>query len=371
MPGVSWPGDQDALSPPNTAALARRSAFLHVKLRAMRSHALSAAAALTLLGCREQPTAPAPLPIQPLPAPQTTPQRPDLACEAPIDAPASRAKLRAPAGQLKLGVLAGLKDADDENVAYLKRLVAELRRHGAEILLADGDLGDNSDEQETLLSVLTETGLPVIAVAGNREERSELDAAEAELRKKGAKILDLSHDRIVELGDATLVGLPGAFERRQLHSDGSCLYGQREVDAVADVLPRLPQPTILVAAVPPRGSDAKALDVSEGQNVGDPRLAALLKKATFGIFGQVWESGGRAIDGANQPVAPGAEVEHLYLNPGAADHTPWPMSDGSTSNGQAALLTVRGRKASWEKIVVAEPASPPDAGVATDAGAAR
>ncbi|MGZ6125871.1 MAG: metallophosphoesterase family protein, partial [Myxococcales bacterium] len=263
-------------------------------------------------------------------------------------------KLRAPTGELRIGVVAGLKDADEENVAVIRKLVAGLKARGAEVLIADGDLGDNPDEQETLLGVLSESGLPVLAVAGNREVRSELDAAEAELRKKGARIVDLSHTRVVELGDATVVGLPGAFERRQLHSEGACIYVQRDIDAVAAALDRIPPPALLVAAVPPRGADGKALDFSEGQNLGDPRLVPLLQKAQFGIFGQVWESGGRAVDRKGAPVPPRTESEQLYLNPGAADRTPWPLADGTTVSGQAALLTVRGRKAAWEPVRLAE-----------------
>jgi hypothetical protein len=69
----------------------------------------------------------------------------------------------------------------------------------------------------------------------------------------------------------------------------------------------------------------------------------------------VWESGGRAIDGAGKPVPPGTESEQLYLNPGAADRTPWPMADGTTARGLAALLTIRGKKAAWEKIAAPPP----------------
>jgi hypothetical protein len=318
----------------------------------MPSRLFAAVAVVALAGCREQTVAPVQPAAAPVPAPQAGPQRSDTACEAPPDLPSARVKLRAPTGQLRIGVLAGLKDADDDNVASLKKLVAELKRRGADVLLANGDLGDNPDEQETLLGVLTESGLPLLAVAGNREVRSELDAAEAELRKKGARIVDLSHERIVELGDATVVGLPGAFERRLLHADGACVYGQKDLDALADALGRIAQPAILVAALPPRGQDAKALDVSEGQNVGDPRLNALLRRAPFGIFGQVWESGGRAIDSAGKPVPQGTEVDQLYLNPGAADRTPWPMADGTMAQGLVALLTIHGTKASWEKIAL-------------------
>ena len=316
-----------------------------------RHSAISAAAALALAGCREK-AAPAPAPVpQPAPAPQATPLRSDAACVAPLDAPGAREKLREKKGELRIGALAGLKDADDDNVAWIRKLVAKLKDRGAEVLIADGDLGDNADEQETLLGALTDSGLPVVAVAGNREVRSELDAAEGELRKKNARIIDLSHTRVVDLGDATLFGLPGAFERRQLHSDGACIYVAKDIDALSGAMEHeKAAPAVLVAAVPPRGADAKALDASEGQNIGDPRLNTLLRKAPFGIFGQPWEAGGRAVDGKGRPVAPDVESDQLYLNPGAADHTPWPMSDGTTVAGQAALLIVRGRRAAWERI---------------------
>jgi hypothetical protein len=315
--------------------------------------------ALLLAGvaCTSKP-APPEAPPTTTPAPPQTgtgaqPLRSDLACAAPLDAPSSREKIRAPSGQIKLGIVAGLKDADDDNVAHLRMLVSALHDKGAEVLLADGDVGDNPDEQETLLGVLVDTGLPVLVVAGNREVRTELDAAEAGLRKRGAKLWDLSHTRIVDLGDVQVLGIPGTMERRLVHVEGACVYVQKDLDAAAALLDRLPGPPAMLAmAVPPRGQDARALDVSEKQNVGDPHIVPLLtpRRARFGVFGQVWESGGRAIDGAGKPVAPGQWADQLYLNPGAADRTPWPMSDGSTVAGQAALLTVQGRRAQMEVV---------------------
>src|SRR2546428_8228140 len=187
---------------------------------------------LAMVACREKAVAPAAPAATPAPAPQVSVLRSDPACVASFDAPGAREKVRAATGELKIGALAGLKDADEENVAWIRKLVAELKGRGAEVLVVAGDLGDNPDEQETLLGALTESGLPVLAVAGNREVRSDLDAAEAEVRKKGARIVDLSHTRVVDLGDATVVGLPGAFERRQLYADGACVYVQKDIDAV-------------------------------------------------------------------------------------------------------------------------------------------
>src|SRR3954471_16785474 len=121
----------------------------------VRRSAISAAAALALAGCREKaqpPPAPAPAPVTPIP--QATPLRSDVACAAPLDAAGAREKIREKKGEVRIGALAGLKDADEDNVAYIRKLVAELKKRGADVLVADGDLGDNADEQETLLGAL-------------------------------------------------------------------------------------------------------------------------------------------------------------------------------------------------------------------------
>jgi len=311
-----------------------------------------------LAACTQKPAsngaAPLAPPAQPT-APAAAQQRSDASCAAPLELPGARVQIRPATGILRIGVFAGLKDADDENVAHLRKLAAEVVKRGADVLVADGDVGDNPDEQETLLGVLTDTGLPLLVAPGNREVRSELDAAEAELRKKGAKVWDLSHTRVADAGDALIVGLPGTMDRRLLHADGACVYVQRDLDALAAYLDRLPAkepPAVLVMAIPPRGRDRSALDVSEGQNVGDARIVPLLspRRAPFGIFGQVWESGGRAIDGGGAPLAPGLASDQLYLNPGAADRTPWPVGDGTRVAGQAALLTIQGRRGTAEIV---------------------
>src|ERR671936_757415 len=154
---------------------------------------ISSLLVLAVVACREKTVTPVAPATPPVPGREVSALRSDPACAAPFDAPGAREKLRTATGELKIGVLAGLKDADEENLAFIRKLLAELKRRGAEVLVADGDLGDNPDEQETLLGALADTGLPVLALAGNREVRSELDAVEAELRKKGSRIVDFSH----------------------------------------------------------------------------------------------------------------------------------------------------------------------------------
>jgi len=43
-------------------------------------------------------------------------------------------------------------------------------------------------------------------------------------------------------------------------------------------------------------------------------------------------------------------AESFYLNPGAADVTPWAMNDGSSARGQVALLQFRDGKGSYLMI---------------------
>jgi len=76
---------------------------------------------LAMVACREKAVAPAAPAAAPAPAPQVSVLRSDPACVASFDAPGAREKVRAATGELKIGALAGLKDADDENVAWLRR----------------------------------------------------------------------------------------------------------------------------------------------------------------------------------------------------------------------------------------------------------
>lgn len=341
----------------------------------------SAAAALCLGGCaREAPPSTAAAtqpPALSAPPPPAQPVRGDPACLASLDAPSSRLVLRQARGELRIGVLAGLKESEDANLRQARALADQLKARGAEVLVALGDLGDNAEAQDALLGAIGAAGVPLLALAGNREVRAELDGALSELKRRGLPVVDLSRVRLVDLGDALLVGLPGAFERRQLRAEGACLYGQADLDALAAFLDKRPAaapPALLLGAVPPRGSSPQALDASEGANVGDPRLLPLLTaaRAPFGLFGQVWEAGGRGLDGAGRPVAPAPAqssppepgvplpggAAQLYVNPGAADRTRWPMSDGTFAEGLAALLTIRGRLASYQVVRAAPQGAP-------------
>src|SRR5207248_9840615 len=90
--------------------------------------------AVVLAGCTPKPPsggAAAPAPQAQPAAPAATQQRSDASCAAPLELPGSRVQIRPASGRLRIGVFAGLKDADDENVAHLRKLAAEVVKQGA------------------------------------------------------------------------------------------------------------------------------------------------------------------------------------------------------------------------------------------------
>src|SRR5436853_584824 len=97
--------------------------------RMVRNTAL--AAAIALAGCRERAVAQPTPPTAPAPSPLSAPQRSAADCVAPLEGPGAREKLRERKGELRIGVMAGLKDADDDNLAVIKKLVGVLKRRGA------------------------------------------------------------------------------------------------------------------------------------------------------------------------------------------------------------------------------------------------
>src|SRR5437588_7614246 len=109
----------------------------------MRCSSVACAVTALLFACQRPAPAPAAAPSAerpaeraPTPAIPAAPGRSDEHCVGPLETPGTAAPLRPRAGKLVIGVLAGLKDTRDENLASLRTLVAELKRRGAEALIA-------------------------------------------------------------------------------------------------------------------------------------------------------------------------------------------------------------------------------------------
>jgi hypothetical protein len=252
-----------------------------------------------------------------------------------------------------VGVLASVDEASPENLFNLDRYLDYFRTRKVDLIVAAGDIGEKQPDIEAVLRRLGAAGIPVIAYAGNLEHRPEFVAAIEAVHRDLPHVLNGNRIREIDWDDVTLLTLPGHFDRRFLHRGRSCRWYREDLDALAKQVATAPRPVVLAAHSTPLGKARGALDVvDEGSHAGDPHLAEVIRtaKIPFGIFPNIKEAGGRAtsdVAGAHV-LAPGVRSPTLYLDPGAADSSPWRMNDGSTAVGAVAVLTIDGDKASYE-----------------------
>jgi len=251
------------------------------------------------------------------------------------------------------GVLASINEDTPENLFNLQRYIAWFKAQKAQAIIVDGDTGDSEGSIAHSLTLLAESGLPVLVEVGNHECKSDFSDAVIAVQKKADNIVNLDTIREVDFGHATVLSLPGYHDPQFVHCpDSPCIYTAGDVKALEPLARQAKAPVVLVVHGPPHGTTPNAIDAIEGgKNIGDPNLNALITsgKIAFGVFGNVKEAGGRATDLTGQNVIKeGAFASALYLGAGPADSVPWTMNDGTTSNGMAQLLTVKGDQASYQ-----------------------
>ena len=140
--------------------------------------------------------------------------------------------------------------------------------------------------------------------------------------------------------------LPGYHNPFYLHHRrGGCAYQERDVEALQELVDDARQPVLLVAAAPPRGRGANAIDFARGGvNIGSPELGGFIdeQEVPFGVFGHVYESGGRATrDRMGQHSVPEGEWSStLYVNPGAAEAVPYDLQGGRRSRGMGVIIEI-------------------------------
>ena len=255
------------------------------------------------------------------------------------------------AGEVRLGVLSGIKELDKATKIALDEFFARFKKDKVEAILLGGDSAENELDLEDVLSYVAAQQLPTYAVIGNWESRAPFNRAIRAVGKEHPNLVNMDLVRRLSAEAFEVVSLGGYMDKGYVKSSGACLYKPEDARGIAALAKQASQPVILLTHGPPRQSGKLAIDFVPGAgNVGDKDLTAAITEAKipFGVHGHILEAGGRATDLAGKPLPAGKFHPALFLNPGAATALPWKMNDGKTSYGTAAILTIRGKAASYE-----------------------
>lgn len=261
-------------------------------------------------------------------------------------------------GSVRLGVLGPINEDSGQNLLTLKKYLKFFQEEKVDAILVSGDVGEVAEGIARGLKVLAESKLPLLVIAGNRECRAVYTDGLNQLKKDFSNVINMNEVRAVEMPELSVVSLPGYHDPNYINCSTGCRYFKSTVDEVIRMAKESKGPVLLLAHGPPHGEGSQALDWAPGGNVGDSEINRAIKEGhvALGVFSNIKEAGARASsdpEGTTQ-VRPGAPSKTLYLNPGPADTVGWPMNDGSTSVGLAAVLSVKQGQASY-KIYRAKP----------------
>jgi Icc-related predicted phosphoesterase len=260
---------------------------------------------------------------------------------------------------LRIGVISAVKDDRPETLQAVKHMIALLKRKKIDVVVANGDLATDEFQMETVFPALADAGVLVIATTGNTESCGSFNKIATDTFKSHPNFINGNWVRRIELDDATLLTVPGYYDRRFVHTGGASVYNTEDLNVLERMSKNLSAPIVLVSHGPPKMSGKQAIDVAtDVGNVGDPGLLELIKdlKIPFGIFGHILEAGGRATDLSGKKVLkPKKWAKELYANAGTLNPDPWKMLDGKSSYGIALYVEVEKKRARFEVLRMPKP----------------
>lgn len=257
-----------------------------------------------------------------------------------------------PDDTMVVGVIADLKEDIPDNLANIDKFLAHFKQEKVELIIIDGDTGETKQQIVNNLKRVAASGVPVGIIIGNRECQQDFNQAVAEVAEKAQNVFNLNAVRRIVADDAEFVTMPGYYNGSYLHCVQGCQYWDEDVAALGSIVDMAKHPVTMISHGPPRQASPNALDrISEGTNEGDPSLAKFMaeKKIPFGIFANIHEAGGKATDLSGENlIKEGTFVDSLYVNPGPGDSLRWTMNSGAESVGMAAVVTYKGKQASYK-----------------------
>lgn len=242
--------------------------------------------------------------------------------------------------ELSLGFIADAGGAGQPTLAGLRRAAALLAASKVTAVLSLGGLAADEAGIEAALRVLVSDHYLLVASPGDLEPVPAHRAAVARLARAGARIVDGSRTRWLELGIATVATLPGARHLGQLSAgpDG-CGFDDGALEQTATRLGKAPGLRVLAAWAAPRPDGATAAR-------GDLRMRQILEQhhVELAVVGEPtgWPQN---ISGSGSAKAP----LHVAFT-GFSDGEPRMPADGALPSPSALLLQVTPPGWSWRRL---------------------
>ena len=258
----------------------------------------------------------------------------------------------------RLGVLGNIKEFSAANQKALKEYVLFFKKRKVDAIVVTGDIGESELGIYSALKALSEAGVPVLALTGNRENGGDFQRATDRL----PGVINLNKIRLVRMDDHHIVSVPGYYDPNYIHAKGGCLYGEAELSEVQAALHAARnRPTLVVSHGPHLQRGPRATDVvSEGDHVGNVELTKLFETAQvkFGVASNIQEAGGRATNrDGTLAISQNTFTRELFFNPGGADRSvAWKMLSGQFAHGMVGFMTLRGPMAAHEVVYLPAPA---------------
>ena len=243
---------------------------------------------------------------------------------------------------LRLGLLGAPKDALPATHKNLERFLEWFRAEGVHVIIVNGDIGYSEEDLEPTFELLARSGLLVIVHAGNADPVGEFNRAARKVSARSPNLINGNFVRLVEIGSASLVLLPGYHDARYISSGAGCQYYGTDVAGLARLVGEAAGTPIIVAHGPPRGEGAHAIDNAwDAGNVGDEQLTKFLAahKVRFGLFGHILEAGARGVD-PRTGVALTTDTwsDAAWLNAGSSTSLAVDLHHGTEHKGMAGVV---------------------------------
>jgi Icc-related predicted phosphoesterase len=252
---------------------------------------------------------------------------------------------------LRVGIISATKDDRDITLKGVKTLIDWLEAKKVDVLLANGDLASNSIQMPKVFLALAKANALVIAYTGNTESCGSFNRSANKVFNKHRNFINGNWVRRFDLKGATLVTLPGYYDKRFTHVSGAAHYREKHVEALVEMFEEAPKPIVFTSHGPPKMTGKNGIDLASGVgHVGDQVMTDMLdfEEVHFGLFGHILEAGGRASDlSGKKKRKQGQWYPQLFLNAGSANPDPWPMLNGNTSYGMGALFEIKNKKARY------------------------